>query len=87
MVPKTTRDDALASPARARHGRLEAFATWRQLPAVRGTVLDLTRRGHTATPVEVDSMVVNFIVKARTRGILWASLGIAHPGRPGFVAH
>jgi hypothetical protein len=67
--------DALVGLAWSESGRLEAFTTWRPLPAGRGLVLDLIRRRSQASPGSVELLVVEAIGQARQLGLGWLSLG------------
>jgi phosphatidylglycerol lysyltransferase len=58
-------------------GRLEAFATWAEVPAVRGWSLDLTRRRHDAPPGVMDLLVARAALEARDRGDGGLSLGLS----------
>jgi hypothetical protein len=68
-------DDAWVGLALAPGGRIEAFSTWRPLPAGPGMVLDLMRRRNNSTPGAVELMIVEAVELARSEGLAWVSLG------------
>jgi hypothetical protein len=68
-------DDAWVGVARATGGRIEAFSTWRPLPAGPGLVLDLMRRRKDSTPGVMELMIAEAIHLARSQSLAWLSLG------------
>jgi hypothetical protein len=68
-------DDAWVVFALAAGGRMEAFSTWRPLPAGPGLVLDLMRRRVDSTPGAVELMIVDAVELARSQDLGWLSLG------------
>jgi hypothetical protein len=74
-------NDAWVGVAIANGGRVEAFSTWRPLPAGPGMVLDLIRRRKDSTPGVVELLVVEAVELARSQGMDWLSLGSVTEGR------
>ncbi len=61
----------------AESGRIEAFATWAEVPAERGWSLDLTRRRADAPPGVMDLLVAAAAREAKERGDRGLSLGLS----------
>lgn len=65
-----------------RDGRVEGFVTWLDTGDGQGLVLDLMRRRPDAVPGAMEAVIHDSLVRARERGLRWASLGVCPGAEP-----